>query len=348
MWSHHGRDCRCVVSYAAYQAWELDISLMKQHRLPGRSTAFTLVELLVVIAIIGILVAMLLPAVQAAREAARRSQCGNNLKQLAFALYNYHDTYNTFPAGAYYVPGGFNLLSRHTWMCSLLPYIEEQDVYDQLDFDRHTNVAPNNTVLLDLVLPFACPSNPESHLNENYDAWGYRPGGPGTYTMGSFYTPSGGPIHMNSCTIPDQGFNCFSFSGGRDDLGGPGMFVGGPIAYSIKKCIDGTSHTWLIGETLTQVFPHRSYFDSVLNVASTNLPPNYAIPFISQCPPLPDPGRVDDSLCHFSGYGFDSRHRGGVQMALTDASVRFVEDAIDYKLWNYLGDKADKQHVGDY
>src|SRR5690606_38053277 len=96
---------------------------------------FTLVELLVVIAIIGVLVSLLLPAVQAAREAARRTQCSNNMKQLGLALHNYHDTHGRFPPQAIYGPGAppYTLPYHHTWMVMILPFIEQQPLYDAID-----------------------------------------------------------------------------------------------------------------------------------------------------------------------------------------------------------------------
>ena len=104
----------------------------------SQRTGFTLVELLVVIAIIGILVALLLPAVQAAREAARRMQCTNNVKNLSLACHNYHDTYKTMPQNYSTWGGAF---ARHTidgrsqsWMVAVLPFIEQQPLYDQIDF----------------------------------------------------------------------------------------------------------------------------------------------------------------------------------------------------------------------
>src|SRR5689334_1255126 len=106
-----------------------------------RLRAFTLVELLVVIAIIGVLVALLLPAVQAAREAARRMQCGNNLRQLGLALQNYHDVNQTFPLNYRPVVGG-----TYSWMQAILPYIEQQNLYSQLTIGGTVNL-PNNTLV---------------------------------------------------------------------------------------------------------------------------------------------------------------------------------------------------------
>ena len=97
--------------------------------LPKRQSGFTLVELLVVIAIIGVLVALLLPAVQSAREAARRMSCSNNLKQLSLALHNYEDTHKTLP------PAGIDS-NQMSWTVLLLPYFEQQNLYDKFNFNK--------------------------------------------------------------------------------------------------------------------------------------------------------------------------------------------------------------------
>jgi len=129
------------------------------YRSDSRSRGFTLVELLVVIAIIGILVALLLPAIQAAREAARRTQCNNNLKQLALALHDYHDTYKVFASG--YIPQ-----TGWGWGTFILPFIEEQALYDQIDpnkriFGTNGTSNPNGTVRLATTEldAFRCPSD---------------------------------------------------------------------------------------------------------------------------------------------------------------------------------------------
>ena len=132
-----------------------------------RRRGFTLVELLVVIAIIGILIALLLPAVQAAREAARRMQCSNNLKQIGLALHNYHTTNKAFPPGAFWVcPEGE--LWRGSILIRLLPYIEQQPLYDQFDFtvptDGQTEANTGTLLVANIVPPYVCPSDTNEGL----------------------------------------------------------------------------------------------------------------------------------------------------------------------------------------
>src|SRR5687767_6993146 len=127
--------------------------------------AFTLVELLVVIAIIGVLVALLLPAVQAAREASRRMQCSNNLKQIALALHNYHDVHKTFPPA--YIPDADGK-PMHSWRVLILPYIEQQPLFTQYDFNEPWN-GPNNSRLANISIPvYHCPSEPPGSTTAAY------------------------------------------------------------------------------------------------------------------------------------------------------------------------------------
>ncbi len=127
--------------------------------LPSARRGFTLVELLVVIAIIGILVALLLPAVQSAREAARRTQCTNHLKQLGLGLHNYHVSHNKLPWGNAY-PGG--IMAALSWSTMILPYIEEQGHYELFDFSKDMSHANNAIALTIPVQTFTCPSDPRS------------------------------------------------------------------------------------------------------------------------------------------------------------------------------------------
>ena len=124
-----------------------------------KSTGFTLVELLVVITIIGILIALLLPAVQAAREAARRLQCSNNLKQLGLAIHNYHSVHNCLPMAC----GDFNSNpNTGTWTCAILPYMEQQGVYDRFDHNKVMLDPANAQAVLIVVPAFTCPTDPAS------------------------------------------------------------------------------------------------------------------------------------------------------------------------------------------
>lgn len=201
-----------------------------------RSKGFTLVELLVVIAIIGILVALLLPAVQAAREAARRMSCSNNLKQLGVALHNYHDTYKAFPA----TPGGNGILSANggsvqNWMrfgglANLLPYVEQQPLYDDIDFrfswdstDATSGGKTNRQVKgtrLDVV--FTCPSDPGSSVN--YSNNNHSP---------ASYCFSRGPQSV------------WDVSNGQE-VG----FVDGNTWHRFRDLLDGTANTFAMGEAV--------------------------------------------------------------------------------------------------
>ena len=115
---------------------------------------FTLVELLVVIAIIGILIALLLPAVQAAREAARRAQCSNNLKQIGLALHLYHDVHKVFPGGQHYLPNG----TLWGWGAMVLPYFEQSVIHQELDWTTGYNTPQNSQIIKTFISTYACPS----------------------------------------------------------------------------------------------------------------------------------------------------------------------------------------------
>ena len=143
--------------------------MCRHNRSGRRSPGFTLVELLVVIAIIGILIALLLPAVQAAREAARRAQCSNNMKQIGLAFHNYHDTYRTFP-----LPTNVSLLSTgglgtsHSWSLSILPFIEQTSIYDTYNLNLSC-WDPVNEAAVDTAIPgYVCPSTPNGDRTITY------------------------------------------------------------------------------------------------------------------------------------------------------------------------------------
>lgn len=164
--------------------------------------AFTLIELLVVIAIIAVLIALLLPAVQQAREAARRTQCKNNLKQVGLALHNYHDTYQKFPAAMYFsnFPNGGLIGYQQTnggtnhgpsWLVCLLPHIDQAPLYSQANFTQAIGAAVNAPITSANLTAFQCPSDPNSSSANKYIDTGRM--GPNQWGRGNYAASGIGP-----------------------------------------------------------------------------------------------------------------------------------------------------------
>ena len=244
----------------------------------SRKRGFTLVELLVVIAIIGILVGLLLPAVQAAREAARRMQCSNNLKQLGLSNHNFHDAFKKFPFGMLRADGngwghpewGLPGQSRRfALIYQLLPYIEQTayfNVWDQLVFDNNRRSNPmfggdgttmdptNGTAAIGQKLSetLRCPSNPGSGWNESHDA-----ASNGRWARADYYASAGQRGYPGFVATRPSLWNPFGPGsdfprppGGRNTAGGAranGMFSR-CIQFGIRDATDGTSNTILMGE----------------------------------------------------------------------------------------------------
>ena len=316
-----------------------------------RRIGFTLVELLVVIAIIGILVALLLPAVQAAREAARRMQCSNQLKQLALAMHNYHDTHERLPASSYCFtnnPWGWDTIAGcHTWIESLFPYIEQGDVFEQINFDSRTTESVNPSLYNNLLISnLMCPSDADAGLLPNTREHSYWLPQSGE-SMGASYIPSVGPaeLEFNSCPIPamQPNYNCKKWvdvagSGGTSliwDNEGPGMFTMGRVQRKFSEVPDGLSKTFLLGETLPAFSTFQMYFISCWHVGSINPPPNYH----KAWPICKSNTRVSTPPCHAYMCGFKSAHPGSVTMAMADGSVQLINEDIDYYVWCVLGDR---------
>ena len=315
--------------------------------------AFTLVELLVVIAIIGILVALLLPAIQAAREAARRSQCQNNVKQLGIALHNYHDTNKIFPPGgldygwsAYssttYVEPANKLVKNLNGLALLLPYLEQQSLYTQLDFTQcfsHAGPAPqtqsnivasqrplagdavtsgNAAVISQRVPAFICPSDRmDMILLPTTSCYGIKDGS-GIAAVKTNYDFSGWTGDLNY-------FN---------DWGGHAMttkrMFGENSDSSMASVLDGTSNTVAIAETTHYVanghapaWGFRGWVMTGIDVAQGinvfDIPASYT--WVN--PKDPITGRLRTwGMC-------GSLHPGGANVCMADASVRFISDATD-------------------
>ncbi len=340
--------------------------------------AFTLVELLVVIAIIGVLVALLLPAIQAAREAARRTQCLNQVRQVTLAMQNFHTAKETLPKGenCNELPAGLgcgDIYGCHNWFSYLMPFVEEAALAGQLNLKVRTYTAPNANIILNLQLPqWKCPSDDAQLLQSHtrFSGSGCPSGShiAGPYTeasrsMGLWYMPSAGPVQQretpnnnmdspltagSDCQVPaDPALgrrNCQSSGLGRQARGAPGMFTGGWVQYSFKDCEDGLSNTFIVGENLPAYMLHAYLFHSHENVGTTNILPNEHTrrdcPRYDENPTLTTPAATS---CGGWMSGFKSRHIGGVNMGMADGSGQFINDNIDYAAWVYLGDKADGQ-----
>jgi prepilin-type N-terminal cleavage/methylation domain-containing protein/prepilin-type processing-associated H-X9-DG protein len=230
---------------------------------------FTLIELLVVIAIIAILIALLLPAVQSAREAARRAQCTNNLKQIGLAMHNYHTTHGTFPSGGTVAPSGYGYnVTWGTWSAHalMLGYLEQQPLYNAANFSwavvMSTGWAINSTVSNSMVSVFLCPSDNLAPVAVPAgDQWSGR--------LNNYFASLGTTIgYEGSASNPVRDTTgVFAFGGGR--------------AYGVQSVIDGTSNTIAFGESV--VGPSSTYQTTgpgQLWRTGTDAPPPSAAGFI--------------------------------------------------------------------
>ena len=300
--------------------------------------AFTLVELLVVIAIIGVLVALLLPAVQAAREAARRMSCVNNLRNVALAMHTYHDANQTLPMATPY-----NEINTHeaggTWGALILPYVEQQAVFDQFDFTVIMSHA-NNAAAVRYVVPiYVCPTDERATDPIFTD----RTEASNTINpheaLGMWYPASMGPTIPDAClycpepkaspaardTYCCQGWNYGTREPANNSTG---MFGRHPAGFSFGDVSDGLSNTIMNGESIPAHCVYVSAYAPNFPLAGTSIPLNL---LNEECLV---PG------CHNRACGFKSWHPGGANFALGDGAVHYFADVIDYRLYNALGTKA--------
>lgn len=304
-------------------------------RYSNKRSGFTLVELLVVIAIIGVLIALLLPAVQAARESARRTQCNNNLKQLGLALHNHHDVRKRFPGGSGANPWDAGNHRKGSVLVKLLPFIEESGFYDQMPHDGDVDgwILANSSRYNYIVTGYICPSDTGARTdraNTNY------------------------AISMGHQSMPSQGGWCSSYNGhlngatGHGSTESPGnisgIFSRFTWAAKFSDVTDGTSKTIAMGEIRPKCGDHHNegWFHSNALWTATTAPINF--PTCEN-----EPGYQADS-CNaknnwMTSQGFKSRHTNGAQFLFTDGSVQFLNETIDYQTYQRLGARADGQPV---
>jgi prepilin-type N-terminal cleavage/methylation domain-containing protein/prepilin-type processing-associated H-X9-DG protein len=314
-----------------------------------KQRGFTLVELLVVIAIIGILVALLLPAVQAAREAARRQQCVNNLRQIGLAVLNYESTKGTLPYGSKWQLSG--QAEPGLWTVEVMPFMEEQSVVDSLDLKQFLNSTLNQAFIANAVLPgFTCPSDSRSATPILLNRRTLLNRNPPT-AQGLWYTASMGPTIPDQCEfIPESrrsGEVCMGCAFGTEGVNACAPCVGnsrvaclddrrmvGAIGRTsqgveLREVTDGTSHTYLAGETIPWHTDWNCLFCENFPVASTHIPLN-----------LLTENYEGEQNSYWTSSGFKSFHPGGVNMVLVDGSVSFFSETIDYYVYNAYGTRA--------
>jgi prepilin-type N-terminal cleavage/methylation domain-containing protein len=302
-----------------------------------RGLSFTLAELLVVIAIIGILLALLLPAVQAARETSRRNTCASNLKQISLAIHEYHDKYHRLPVGAYSCCWG-------TWQVGIMPYMDEGNVYDQYDhngkygddpacrYNGARNIAVTSRRLRAHTCPSDTPRTPIPPLTSHNYAVNYGPTGYAQQAELQGVRFAGAPFSpLNSATQP-------------------------PEVITLASIRDGTSHTLLVAEVRQGAGADLRGFTWWGDASgfSTFQSPNSTVPdriftsaYCQNQPPNP-PCAVASSPMWPTMFAARSRHPQGVQASLCDGSVRFVPNLIQLNVWRALSTTQGSEALNNF
>ena len=310
---------------------------------------FTLVELLVVITIIGILIALLLPAVQAAREAARRMQCSSNLKQLGLAMHNYHATNGALPAGTAYLKltdpstqgHGWN---RQTWAVAIYPFIEQQALFDRYNpnlggasssyanWAGTANSAPPNGPACQPISLLLCPSDGMAGSSRTHG------GGTQTLCLSNYMGFMGDQPYQSGLPASHPNFVAPTAKPAAFGIG---------VWRRFAEFHDGLSNSLMLGEYLTGVSRPASANDEqrgevwgdepgCSQIMTINTPNSSAEDALDWC--WPDPSA--NLPCHHAGNeaaAARSRHPGGVNVVMADGAVQFVTDGIALTVWQALG-----------
>ena len=312
---------------------------------------FTLIELLVVIAIIAILIALLLPAVQQAREAARRTQCKNNLKQIGIALHNYHDIYSTFPPGyssrniVATAPASVETGPGYSWSFAILPQLEQTNLAASVNTNLDAAAAANIVAISGkTVSGYLCPTDPAPINFDVTDA-------------------SGATLNLpTSNYVGIAGYDNVTMNPGQ----GTGIFYRNSRV-KFRDVTDGTSSTICVGERM-----HKHNFNPPMATVNANSTWYAAIPGVMRPagmmsmpmmtegpasmilghvgqPPMmgmPAMERTPNTTNHI--VHFSSQHVGGVQFLLCDGSTHFISQNIDYSVFRNLGERADGNVIGEF
>lgn len=275
-----------------------------------KRNAFTLVELLVVIAIIGVLVGLLLPAVQAAREAARRMSCSNNMVQISLATHHYEFNLEHLPDGVTDDVGPIrneaNAGHHIGWMTRILPYIEQQGAFERLDLTKSAYSVENAEVRRLQIPAYTCPSNPMMYgRNDGNNV--------GTSHYAGCYNDVEAPIDDDNTGI---------------------FFRNSSIRYA--QITDGATNTIMLGETLGD----KDALGWVTGTRAT----------LRNTGVFEDMNRkiLDLEQGALEVGGFDSYHQGGGNFGMADGSVVFLTHSIDATIFQYLGNRADGELIDEY
>ncbi|EDL62371.1 DUF1559 domain-containing protein [Gimesia maris] len=309
---------------------------------------FTLIELLVVIAIIAILIALLLPAVQQAREAARRSTCKNNMKQLGIALHNYHETHRIFPQmhveyarnTDYDPPGGESFLP---WSVMILPFMDQAPLYNKINMNAawrdssNSNAVLQPTLIKTPIATFACPSDPADGLNPNI----------GNYGKSNYVGP----------------YSCYRLLPGTTTISGVTPAWANHTARNMKSFRDGLSNVILLGERTTEggyngaiwAGAHNSLHSSAGYIGNWYYHTAVVRTFQGWST------NSDQALSSYymingknntggaaNGWGLSSSHEGGCHFLLGDGTVRFISENINGDTLIFLCGINDKNIVGEF
>ncbi len=334
---------------------------------------FTLVELLVVITIIGILIALLLPAVQAAREAARRLQCQNNLKQLSLAMLDHEETHGFFPSGGWFwqwtadPDRGTGREQPGSWVYPILPYIEQQALHDlgsdgQPDAWTPTQLAGAAVRSQTPLTVYQCPTRGRGHLlgvqdwgtatlvNGYWDPYG---GNPVTHVVRADYAANGGDqmytwLSSNAATSLPQALNLTATNGWPcvervSPPGYPGTAPATGICYfrsqvSMRDITDGTTHTYMLGEKYVPTDWYETGQSRGDNQGMYSGADNDALRTTYYSPsyaPRQDTPGAENWFC------FGSAHAIGLHMSFCDGSVQFINYSIDPETHRRLGSRND-------
>jgi prepilin-type processing-associated H-X9-DG protein/prepilin-type N-terminal cleavage/methylation domain-containing protein len=294
---------------------------------PSGTAAFTLIELLVVIAIIAVLIALLLPAVQSAREAARRSQCCNNLMQFGIALQNYESSHEVLPPGVVNPTGpildqpkGYHF----GWIAQILPHCEQRNVYNHFNFNHGLYEAQNFTTRTDLIRGFLCPSDPGASRG---------PTGVAMTSYAGSHNDKEAPIAANNNGV---------------------LFLNSAVRY--EDITDGSSQTIFVGEKFNDGLGEgwASGTRATLRNSGSGVNPSPKASLTAQGPADDAAAGADGTKAAGAGTAFDtlsfvggyaSRHPGGANFAFGDGSVRFLKNSIGPGIFLLLANRADGEII---